>query len=60
MMTFTFAVLLPWTMLTGMPYKGLLPSVGLSAYQLGVRRVEAPMWAMIAAELAATGALLTF
>src|SRR5215469_15342430 len=43
-----------------MPYKGLAPLAGLSAYQLGVSRVEAPMWPIMTAEFVATGALLMF
>ena len=60
MMTLILAVLLPWTTLKGMPYKGLVPLAGLSAPQSGWTLTEAPMWAMMAAEFAATGALLMF
>src|SRR5262249_25765679 len=42
----------------GIPYRGKVPSAGSSRYQFGVMRVTVPIFAMTAAEFAATGALL--
>ena len=56
----TFAAVLPWTMLTGTPYNGLVPLLALSSPQSGWIPIALPMCVMMDAELAATGALLMF
>ena len=60
MTTLTFAVVLPWTTLNGMPYSGALPLAALSSPQSGWMRIEVPMCEITAAELAAAGAFAMF